>query len=226
MGKSAILLNNGIDAEIFFSKVLDYSINTDVGFNSILELGKIYRNQKDYDKEISLFDNVLPQITDTKKISEINFIKAQSLIEGEDVPSAYRVLNEIVDKRDGSLFYYKSEIELAILEFSRSNYENSLYLLRDVVKNREDDIAAQAQYFIGLNYYQQEKLPEAITELIKVRSLYSAHHEWYSKALMLLGDSYVKINDKVSASEMYKSVLKRHRNDAMANEANVKLNQL
>ena len=72
----------------------------------------------------------------------------------------------------------------------------------------------------------KNKLPEAITELIKVRSLYSAYDEWYSKALLLLGDSYVKIDDKANASEMYKSVLKRHRNNEIAKEAKDKLNKL
>ena len=101
-----------------------------------------------------------------------------------------------------------------------------LYLFNDVVNNRKDDLAAKAQYFIGLNYYEQDRMPETITELIKVRSLYSAYDEWYSRALMLLGDSYVKINDKENAAEMYKAVLKRHRNDELASEAKSKLARL
>ena len=128
--------------------------------------------------------------------------------------------------RDGSLFSHKAEIELAVLELERSNYESSLYLLKDVVNNRKDDIAAKAQYFIGANYFEQKKLPEAITELIKVRSMYSAYDEWYTKSLLLLGDCYVNIDDKPNASEMYKSVLKRHRNNAIAKEAKEKLNKL
>ena len=153
-------------------------------------------------------------------------MKAQSFIENNNIASAYQTLNEIVDTRDGSLFYYKAELELGILELSRSNFESSLYLFNDVVNNRKDDLAAKAQYFIGLNYYEQDRMPETITELIKVRSLYSAYDEWYSRALMLLGDSYVKINDKENAAEMYKGVLKRHRNDELASEAKSKLARL
>jgi TolA-binding protein len=226
MGKSALLLEKLENAASYFKVVINNSLNTEVGFSSVLELGKIYRKQKNFSEETQLYDDVLLEISDSKQISEINYVKAQSYIENNDIPSAYQVLSEIVDKRDGSLFYYKSEIELGILELARSNYDNSLYLLKDVLKNREDDLAAKANYYVGLNYFEQEKLPEAITELIKVRSLYSAYDEWYSKSLMLLGDSYVKINDIANASAMYKSVLKRHRNDAIAKEANEKLNQL
>ncbi len=226
MGKSAVLLEKPEDATSYFQVALNNSLNTEVGFSSVLELGKIYRKQKNFIRETELYDDILLKISNPKQISEIKYVKVQNFIENNDTLSAYQVLGEIIDKRDGSLFYYKSEIDLGILELTRSNYENSLYLLKDVVKNREDDLAAQANYYIGLNYFEQEKLPEAITELIKVRSLYSAYDEWYTKSLMLLGDSYVKINDSTNASEMYKSVLKRHRNDAIAKEVKEKLNQL
>jgi TolA-binding protein len=172
MGKSTILLNKYEEAKDYFEAVLDYSISTEVGFSAILELGKIYRSQNALQDEIDLYNRVLPQIDNTKRVSEIKFVKAQNYIIQEDLASAYQNLNEIVNLRDGSLFFYKAEIELAILELARSNYESSLYLLKDVTNNREDDIAAQAQYFIGLNYFNQEKMAEAITELKKARALY------------------------------------------------------
>ena len=226
MGKSAVLLNKENIAIGYFETVIENSLNSEIGFNSVIELGNIYRKQKNYEREVSLYDEILPQINDNKNISEIKYVKAQSFIENNNIASAYQTLNEIVDKRDGSLFYYKGEIELGILELARSNYESSLYLFNDVVNNRNDDLAAKAQYYIGLNYYEQERMPEAITELIKVKSLYSAYDEWYSRGLLLLGDCYVKINDKENAAEMYKGVLKRHRNDELASEAKSKLDQL
>ena len=226
MGKSALLLNKDQDAINHFNTVINTSLNSELGFSSVLELGKIYRKQKKYFNEIELYEEILPKISDTKRIAEIKYVKSQNFIETNDTVSAYKELNELVNLRDGSLFYHKAEIELGILELKRTEYESSLYLLKDVVSNRKDDIAAEAQYFIGLNYFEQNKLPEAITELKKLRSLYSAYDEWYSKGLILLGDSYVKIDDKLNASEMYKSVLKRHRNNAIAKEAKDKLNKL
>lgn len=52
------------------------------------------------------------------------------------------------------------------------------------------------------------------------------YDEWYTKSLLLLGDCYVINNDKTNAAEMYKAVLKRHRKNQFAQEANEKLNQL
>lgn len=226
MGKSASLLEKLNDAISYFNLVIDKALNTEEGFNSILELGRIYRKQNNFNNEIELYDRVLPNIKNEKQTSEIIFVKAQSFIENNDIASAYENLNKIVDKRDGSLFFYKAEIELGILELARMKYESSLYLFTDVSKNRTDDIAAQAMYYTGLNYFEQEKIPEAITELIKVRSMYSSYDEWYSKSLMLLGDCYVKNGDKANASEMYKAVIKRHRRDILGKEAKQKLKEL
>ena len=226
MGKSALLLNKDEEAKRYFNTVINSSLNSEIGFSSILELGQIFRKKNLLQDERILYDNVLPKISENKRISELKYIKAQNFLEAEDTASAYKELNELVNTRDGSLFYHKAEIELGVLELNRTNYESSLYLLRDVVNNRKDDIAAQAQYYIGLNYFKQEKLPLAITELIRVRSLFSLYDEWYTQALLLLGDCYVKINDKANASEMYKAVLKRHRNNDIAKEAKYKLDQL
>ncbi len=189
-------------------------------------MSRIYRKEKRYNKEIELYDNTLALISNDSRAAEIKYVKAQNYIEQENLSEAYTTLTDIVNSRNKSLFYHKAEIELAILESEQGNNDNAIMLLEDVVKSREDDIAAQAQYLIGLNYFNQERFPKAITELIKGRSLYSAYDEWYTKSLMLLGDSYVKINDKAKAADMYKSVIKRHRNDILGKEAKEKLNSL
>ena len=71
-----------------------------------------------------------------------------------------------------------------------------------------------------------ERIPEAITELIKVRSVYSLYDEWYTKSLLLLGDCYVINGAKGDAADMYKAVLKRHRKNQYAEEAKEKLDKL
>ncbi|MBK7980051.1 MAG: tetratricopeptide repeat protein [Ignavibacteriae bacterium] len=226
MGKSAALSNNTDKAIQYFEYVKNNSLNSDEGFSAVLEIGTIYRNQKNLNAEIGLYNEILGKVKDSKRISEIKFNKAQAYISSEQIPEAYKELQEIVDSRDGSLFYHKAEIELGILELSRNNFENSMNLFRDVSDNRKDDIAAEALYYVGQNYYMQKKIPEAITELIKLRSVYTMYEEWYTKSLLLLGDCYVANNDKVKAAEMYKAVLKRHKKNQFAQEANEKLNQL
>ncbi|MCB9249172.1 MAG: tetratricopeptide repeat protein [Ignavibacteriales bacterium] len=226
LGKSLFILNRPEEAISFFEFVKNGYLNTEEGFNSVLELGNIFRKMNNSAAETVLYDEVIPKLSDSKRISEIKFVKAQSYIASEKIPEAYEALKEIVDLRDGSLFNHKAEIELGILELARGNFENSLSLFEDVAKNRKDDLAAQALYYIGLNYFQQERIPEAITELIKVRSVYSLYDEWYTKSLLLLGDCYVINGAKGDAADMYKAVLKRHRKNQYAEEAKEKLDKL
>ena len=47
-------------------------------------------------------------------------------------------------------FIIKQKLNWEYWSLKRSNFESSLYLFKDVVTNRKDDIAAQAQYYIGL----------------------------------------------------------------------------
>ncbi len=226
MGKSEVFLNHPEKAINYFEIVRSISLDTEVGFNSVLEAGKIYRVQKDLENEIKLYDDVISKLKNPKVLSELNFNKAQAYIENNDISSAYNVLNEIIATPDGSLFFHKAEIELGILELVRNNYDHALKLFEDVSKNRKDDLAAKALYYQGLANFQQEKYTKAIEAFIKVRSLYSAYDEWYSQSLLRLGDSYVKLNENENAKEMYKAVLKRHKRDPLAKEATEKLKKL
>ena len=58
MGKSALILNKEEDAINYFQTVINSSLNTEIGFSSVLELGKIYRNQKKYFTEIELYEGI------------------------------------------------------------------------------------------------------------------------------------------------------------------------
>ena len=226
MGKSEVLLGNLDKAINYFEVVRSTSLDTEIGFNSVLEAGNIYREKKNLSDEINLYDEVILKLTNSKRFAELNFIKAQAYLENNDIPSAYQAFNEVLKKPDASLFYHKAELELGLLELARGNFENAFELFDDVSKNRNDDIAAQALYFKGVAQFDQENYNEAIETLIRVRSLYASYDEWYSKSLMKLGDTYTEIGDKKSASEMYKGVLKKHPRDLMGKEAKEKLNSL
>jgi TolA-binding protein len=50
--------------------------------------------------------------------------------------------------------------------------------------------------------------------------------EWYTKSLLKLGDCYIKLDDKKNARDMFRAVLKQHKNNDYAKEANEKLKSL
>ncbi|MCH7517183.1 MAG: tetratricopeptide repeat protein, partial [Bacteroidetes bacterium] len=96
----------------------------------------------------------------------------------------------------------------------------------EIAEKRNDNFGAKAQYYYGLSLYEQENINEAISALVRVRTVFSDYDEWLSKSYLLLGDCYVKLNDKRKAEEMYRTVISKHRSDELANEARAKLKDL
>ena len=73
---------------------------------------------------------------------------------------------------------------------------------------------------------EQDKIVDAISAFVRVRSVFSGYDEWYTKSLLKLGDCYTKLNDKAKAKEMYQAVVKRHPQDELGKEARDKIKKL
>ena len=226
LGKSASMLGENDEAEESFKKVIKKYLKTDMGVAAVLELGKIYAAKGEYDKAIELYDDASAKIPQSPRIAELLFMKATALVEKGEYAKAYEIFNQIIYYYDDTVFAAKSKIEMGIMELARGGYENAEILFKDLGQNRADDLGAKAQYFYGVTLFEQEKYEDALSAFVRVRSVFSAFDEWYTKSLIKLGDCYVKLNDTKSAKEMYRAALKRHKNDSLGKEAREKLKKL
>jgi len=162
----------------------------------------------------------------SNRIPELLYLKAKAEINDNRVNEAYSTLEQIITYYEGTIFVAKSKVELAKLESSRKNYDNALLLLQEIAEKRLDDIGAEAQFEIGTIYLEQNKVSEAITAFVRVRSVFSAYEEWLIRSLLKLGDCYIKMDDKKQARDMFRAVLNRQNTGEFAQEAKRKLNQL
>jgi len=226
LGKSASMLGEKEVAEENFKKVIQKYLKTDMGVAAVLELGKIYSENKEYDKAIKLYDEASAKIPQSPRIPELLFMKATALVDKGEYAKAYEIFNQIIYYYDDTIFAAKAKIEMGIMELARGGYENAEILFKDLGQNRTDDLGAKAQYFYGVTLFEQEKYEDALSAFVRVRSVFSAFDEWYTKSLIKLGDCYVKLNDTKSAKEMYRAALKRHKNDSLGKEAREKLKKL
>ena len=134
--------------------------------------------------------------------------------------------DQIIKYYDSSIFSAKAKIELGLLELNRKSFENADMFFKELGEKRTDDIGAQAQYYYGVSLFEQNKMTDAITALVRVRSVFSGFDEWYTKSLLKLGDCYVELRDKKQAREMYRAVIERHKTGELTQEAKRKLNKL
>ncbi len=226
VGKSYSNMNSEDEALINFKKVTDNYLNSESGIASVLEMGNIYKNQGNYDKAIEIYSLALDKLNETPKVAEIAYNKAMVHISKGEIPKAYEEFNFVIQYYGGTIFSAASKFEIALIELARKNYETSDMLLKELSENRDDDIGAKAQYNYGVSLFEQNKIDDAITALVRVRFVFSGYDEWLTKSYLKLGECYIKKNDIPKAKEMYRTVAANHGGDRYGTEAKKKLREL
>ena len=226
VGKCAANLSENDEAVLRFQKAIDMDIKSETGIASVIELGKLYTDSKDYTSAVDIYNKALTAVPNSKRTAELQYMKADALVQAGDMQNAYETFNNVITYYNGTVFASKSKIELGLLELKAKRYENAEQLFKELGESSIDDLGAQAQYYYGVTLLEQDKTNDAISAFVRVRSVFSMYDEWYTKALLKLGDCYVKLNDKKNAREMYKAVLSKHPKGEYAVEANKKLREL
>lgn len=226
IGKSAAFLKREAEAIDNFNRVLSINLRSDIGISAAIDLANIYTNKNDFTSAIKVLNSSIDAQPTSNQVPELLYLRAVAEIKSNNLEEAYKTLDQIVTYYEGSVFAAKAKIELSVLEISRKNYDNALILLKELAEKRLDDIGARAQYLIGLTYFEQNNMNDAIIAFVRVRSVFSGYDEWFTRSLLKLGDCYVKLNDKQQAREMYRAVINRHKTGELAQEANRKLKQL
>jgi TolA-binding protein len=226
IGKSAQNLGQSEEAIFNFEKVFSNYKISELASASILEMGLIYRSSKNYDAAINIYNRGISELKKSAKIPEFQYNKGMTLLEKNSFQEAYSVFEEVVMYNPGTVFGDKSKFELALIDIAARRFLNADEYLTSLSENRTDDLGAKSQYYLGQSLYDQGKYNEAITALVRVRTVYSRYEEWLMRSYLLLGDCYVKLNDNRNAAEMYRAVLAKYSGTAIGNEAQQKLRKV
>lgn len=226
IGKSAQNLGKNDEAIFNFEKVLmDYK-NSEFASASVLEIGLIHRSNKNYDAAVKIYNRGISELSKSQKIPEFQYNKGLTLLEMNSFQEAYSVFEEVVMYSPGTVFADKSKFELALIDLAAGRYANSDEYLIGLAEKRTDDIGAKSQFYLGQSLYEQGKYIEAITALVRVRTIFSRYEEWLMRSYILTGDCYVKLNDKRNAAEFYRSVVTKYSGTSIGDEALQKLRKI
>jgi TolA-binding protein len=125
-----------------------------------------------------------------------------------------------------NIFADRAKFEMGVFDMATGRYEIADKNFLEVAEKRTDDLGARSQYYYGLSLFDQGKYSESISALVRVRTVYSQYEPWLSRSYLLLGDCYVKLNDKRQAEEMYRIVVTKHKGNELGEEARQKINKL
>lgn len=226
IGKSASNMKNDDEALKNFQIVIQRSQKSDIGISAVVEIVNIYSVRNQFDSAIKLLQSTIAGIPNSNRLPELLYLEGISQKKNNKPDDAYSVFEQIVNNYEENVFSEKAKVELGLIEMQRNNLDKAVQYFKDVAERRPDDIGAQAQYYSGVVLFNQNKITDAITALVRVRTVYSAFDEWYTRSLLKLGDCYVKIKDRNQARDMFRAVLSKHPTGEFAQEARKKLRQL
>ncbi|MBT8383105.1 MAG: tetratricopeptide repeat protein, partial [Ignavibacteria bacterium] len=226
LGKSSQNLNELEEASFYFNKVFESYPNSESAAVSVIELGNIYEANENFQSAINLFNGATSKLKDSPRLPEILFMKGMVYVRMDELQNAYETFSELSLYHQETLFADKAKFEMGMIDLAVSRFDSADDLFLNIAEKRVDDLGARAQYYYGLSLFEQKKFTDAISALVRVRTVYSNYDEWLSLAYLLMGDCYVKLDDNRKAEELYRTVLAKNKGGELGKLARQKLNQL
>jgi TolA-binding protein len=226
LGKSADNLEQYEDAIFYFNVAFQKYPKSEIAASSVLEMGSIYNSLENYSAAISKYNQAIEKLEGSPAVPEILYMKGLTYIKTDSLQQAYEVFSDVSYYYRETIFADKSKFESGLIDLAAGRYENSDNNFLELAEKRNDELGAKAQYYYGLSLYEQSKYTEAISTLVRVRTVFSVYDEWLTKSYMALGDCYVKLDDKRKAEEMYLIVISNHKYDSFGEEARKKVREL
>ncbi len=226
LAKSLMNQRDTINAVYYLKTAADKWMKSEIGFSSVIELGRIYQNSRNYKSAIDYYSRAIKESDNPEKSAELYYERGLAYIEDGNINEAYSDLNHVAATYSKSVFADKAKLELGLLELVRDNYTNALELFKYISENRTDEIAAKAQYYYGLTQMESGNYTDAVSAFIRVNNLHSMYREWNVLAFLKTGDCYVKLKDKSKAREFYNAVISNDQYGNAAKEAKQKLRKL
>ncbi len=226
VGKSAGNLGQNEEAIYNFKKVFDNYPKSESGAGAVIEIGNIYNSMKNYDSALQVLNKAIESLSKSPRLPEILFMKGVTLTSNKNFDDAYADFAQLIQDYPASLFADKAKLELGLIELAASRYDNADSYFSGLAETRSDELGAKAQYYYGLSLLEQDKITDAITAFVRVRTIFSAYDEWLTKSYLKLGECYTKIKDFRNARDIYRAVLSKHKGDDYGKEAQKKLREL
>lgn len=226
VGKSAQNMNQLEEALLNFNIVINNYTNSEIATSALIEAGSIYGQLKRYNEAINAYERGITKFKESPRLPEIMYAKGEVYLKKGDVAAAYDIFDEIAMYYSQTIFGDKSKMELGIIELNSKRFDNAIKHFQAIIQKRTDDLGAKAQYYLAHVYYDQNRINEAITALVRVVNVYPSYEEWNAKAYLKLADCYIKNKNSEKAKEMYRTVINKFRGTEYANEAQTLLRRV
>lgn len=218
MAKSYLSLNDLDNAEKTFKRVLISYPKTDYAAQSLLELGLIKKQQADISAADSIFKILQKNYPDNPASAQAGFEMASIRYSLGDTNSAVGLFREIAEKFKGMEYADQSRYRLAMHYRLAGKADSAINEFQFLATNPDinannPSLSAEAQYRIGEIYMRSGNCPDAIKSYKIVQERFVGFEDWFTLALLNLGECYERIGDYTSAATAYEEIIKYRSED-------------
>lgn len=227
MGKSYANMNEVDKAVDAFHRLQKRYPKSSFAPDSWLELGLLYKQVGRIDMADSSFSKLRQQYPTDLITAQANFELASIKYGIGDTAAAVDIFRETAIKFSNTEFADTSLYHLAMYyRFKGMNDSARMAFTVLASKIQNPKLSAEAQYRIGELWLSEGDFAAAEQAFLSVRERFSGIEDWFSLALLSLGECYEHLQRADQAEEVYKYIMSLRPDDDFGKTAKYRLKEL
>ena len=207
MAKSHVSLNETDKASEIFSKIVKLYPKSEWAPISMLDNGLMNIELANIQKADSILSELQTLYPSDNNSAQAGFERAGLKYGLGDTLNALDLFRKVAAKYPNSDWSDQSIYRIAMHYRANGLYDSAIYYFQ-IIANIEDNpkISSESQYRIGELWMRQNEYQKAILNFVRVKEKFEGYEDWYSLALLNLGEAYEKTDNPESAKEIYNAL--------------------
>ena len=116
----------------------------------------------------------------------------------------------------------KAQLYLGLSSYAEGDFDTAIDEFLSTINTAKDEYGAQAQYTLGLIFYQQQQYEQSLNYLFDINN-YPGYNDWIGKAFLLIADNYIAQEELFQAKATVNSIIENSPVPSVVQEARIKL---
>jgi TolA-binding protein len=227
IGLSQVNLNQTTEAMASFEKLVRQYPDSEVVPDALFQLGILCRNENKFDQSVAYFQKIMDSQNRRSQepafLSEVHYQQGLTYLRQNSTNQAESAFKKSIQREPSSFSSYQARIELARIYSADKEVEQAKNYLEQVIQDRNDELAAQAQKVLGDVFYDSGNYQEALTNFLRVKYVYQAYPTWVANALFSAGMAHEKLDQTEEAKKLYQEVINKYGAEPISEQARQRL---
>ncbi|GAB5525442.1 MAG: tetratricopeptide repeat protein [Roseivirga sp.] len=116
----------------------------------------------------------------------------------------------------------RSQLYLGLAAYAQGDFDTAIDEFLSTINTAKDQFGAQAQYTLGLVFYQQKQYQQSLNTLFDINNFLD-YDDWVGKSFLLIADNYIALKELFQAKATVNSIIENSPVASVVTEARAKL---